>query len=309
GTGGEVLEVSGWSPSLLLSLVIENRKVKRDLGSYVEAEEDLKGTVFALAFEGMKHVKSEEGEMLSMPFLDVCKQILPVIVLYTFTIGVDLDLSCILEAKRRRQKELRREREAIKQKASVEKAEAKNFAKESMKLIQDERLELLELATSSKGQDSRLLGEVHIALLKLIIKDIKDVARTPSGGPETNQYTVANPESGHPCLKYFGFGPQLKKDKVKRFSLPEMDGVHRIFFLPPFLIVIVGKFKSMLKTYKGALIDDVPCIFKVVFQCTLEGRVSVTDMTGSELMPSKSDGSSKSRDSLFDLVNVLKHKI
>nr|GEW27328.1 hypothetical protein [Tanacetum cinerariifolium] len=51
---------------------------------------EMKGTVFALAFEGMKHVKSEEGEMLSMPFLDVCKQILHVI-------GVDLDLSCILE--------------------------------------------------------------------------------------------------------------------------------------------------------------------------------------------------------------------
>lgn len=37
------------------------------------------GTVFAPALEGMKHVKSEEGEMLSKPFLDVCKQILPVI--------------------------------------------------------------------------------------------------------------------------------------------------------------------------------------------------------------------------------------
>nr|GEU63465.1 3-ketoacyl-CoA thiolase 2, peroxisomal [Tanacetum cinerariifolium] len=57
--------------------------LERDLGSYGEAEKDLKeilmhemkGTVFALAFEGMKHVKSEEGEMLSMPFLDVCKQI------------------------------------------------------------------------------------------------------------------------------------------------------------------------------------------------------------------------------------------
>nr|GEV22194.1 homeobox-DDT domain protein RLT1-like isoform X1 [Tanacetum cinerariifolium] len=39
----------------------------------------MEGTVFALAFEGMKHVKSEEEEMLSMPFLDVCKHILPVI--------------------------------------------------------------------------------------------------------------------------------------------------------------------------------------------------------------------------------------
>nr|GEU60513.1 hypothetical protein [Tanacetum cinerariifolium] len=40
---------------------------------------EMEGTVFALAFEGMKHFKSEEGEMLSIPFLDVCKQILPVI--------------------------------------------------------------------------------------------------------------------------------------------------------------------------------------------------------------------------------------
>lgn len=39
----------------------------------------MEGTVFAPALEGMKHVKSEEGEMLAMPFLDVCKLILPVI--------------------------------------------------------------------------------------------------------------------------------------------------------------------------------------------------------------------------------------
>ncbi|KVH89511.1 DDT domain-containing protein [Cynara cardunculus var. scolymus] len=254
-----------------------------------------------------------------------------------------------LKAERRRQKEeLRREKEAIKLKAAIEKAAARKIAKESMELIEDERLELLELAASSKGlpsivsldyetlqnldsfrvrlkrpfsihpwidseenvgnllmvwrfcmtfadvlglwpftldefvqdlhdyrknlsfssvsfvrpnkcllsnQDSRLLGEVHIALLKLIIRDIEDVARTPSGGPGTNQYTVANPEGGHPqivegvnsdqnplaymwgfdirnwlkhlnpltwpeVLRQFalsaGFGPQLKKDKAKR---------------------------------------------------------------------------------------------
>ena len=44
------------------------------------------------------------------------------------------------------------------------------------------------------------MGEVHIALLKLIVRDIEDVARTPSGGPGTNQYTVANPEGGHPQI-------------------------------------------------------------------------------------------------------------
>ncbi|XP_021993543.1 glycolipid transfer protein 1 [Helianthus annuus] len=39
----------------------------------------MEGTVFTPALEGMKRVKSEEGEMLTKPFLDVCKQILPVI--------------------------------------------------------------------------------------------------------------------------------------------------------------------------------------------------------------------------------------
>uniref|UniRef100_A0A2N9HUR6 Glycolipid transfer protein domain-containing protein n=2 Tax=Fagus sylvatica TaxID=28930 RepID=A0A2N9HUR6_FAGSY len=39
----------------------------------------MEGTVFTPALEGMKHVKSEEGEILAMPFLEVCKQILPVI--------------------------------------------------------------------------------------------------------------------------------------------------------------------------------------------------------------------------------------
>ncbi|KAK4492463.1 hypothetical protein RD792_003272 [Penstemon davidsonii] len=39
----------------------------------------MEGTVFAPALEGMKHVKSENGVMLTKPFLDVCKQILPVI--------------------------------------------------------------------------------------------------------------------------------------------------------------------------------------------------------------------------------------
>lgn len=35
--------------------------------------------MFTASLEGMKHVKSEEGEMLTKPFLDVCKLILPVI--------------------------------------------------------------------------------------------------------------------------------------------------------------------------------------------------------------------------------------
>ncbi|KAM1720810.1 hypothetical protein ACFX12_022420 [Malus domestica] len=39
----------------------------------------MEGTVFAPALEGFKAVKSEQGEILTKPFLDVCKQILPVI--------------------------------------------------------------------------------------------------------------------------------------------------------------------------------------------------------------------------------------
>lgn len=45
-----------------------------------------------------------------------------------------------------------------------------------------------------------MLAEIHIALLKLIIKDIEEGARTPCGGSGTNQYTVANPEGGHPLI-------------------------------------------------------------------------------------------------------------
>ncbi|PWA72571.1 hypothetical protein CTI12_AA267730 [Artemisia annua] len=41
----------------------------------------------------------------------------------------------------------------------------------------------------------------------------------------------------------------------------------------------------------------------------LQGRVSVSDMIGSELMPSKAYGSSKSCDSSFDPVNFLKQEI
>ncbi|PHU16291.1 Glycolipid transfer protein 1 [Capsicum chinense] len=39
----------------------------------------MEGTVFTPALEGIKHVKSEEGVMLTKPFLDVCKHILPII--------------------------------------------------------------------------------------------------------------------------------------------------------------------------------------------------------------------------------------
>lgn len=54
----------------------------------------------------------------------------------------------------RQKEELRREREAAKQKAAMEKAALRRVAKESLELIEDERLELMELAASSKGLPS-----------------------------------------------------------------------------------------------------------------------------------------------------------
>jgi len=39
----------------------------------------MEGTVFTPCLEGMKHVKSDQGEMLTKPFLELCKTILPVI--------------------------------------------------------------------------------------------------------------------------------------------------------------------------------------------------------------------------------------
>ncbi|XP_039071224.1 glycolipid transfer protein 1-like [Hibiscus syriacus] len=39
----------------------------------------MEGSVFTPSLEGMKHIKSPEGEMLAKPFLEVCKMILPVI--------------------------------------------------------------------------------------------------------------------------------------------------------------------------------------------------------------------------------------
>ncbi|KAK8332218.1 hypothetical protein V6Z11_A10G127000 [Gossypium hirsutum] len=39
----------------------------------------MEGTVFTPSLEGMQHIRSPQGEMLTKPFLDVCKLILPVI--------------------------------------------------------------------------------------------------------------------------------------------------------------------------------------------------------------------------------------
>lgn len=56
--------------------------------------------------------------------------------------------------KRRQKEELRKEKEAERRKAALEKAVARRIAKESMELIEDEQLELMELAVASKGLSS-----------------------------------------------------------------------------------------------------------------------------------------------------------
>ncbi|CAN1844627.1 Homeobox-DDT domain protein RLT2 [Linum perenne] len=235
-----------------------------------------------------------------------------------------------LKAERMRQKEeMRREREVARQKAATERAHARRIAKESVELIEDEKLELMELAASNKGlpsllsldfeslqnldlfrgelstfppksvplrrpfavqpwsnseenignllmvwrfiitftdvlglwpftfdefvqafhdYDPRLLGEIHVALLKSIIKDIEDVGRPPVSGLGANQNSSGNPGGGHPrivegayawgfdirnwqrhlnpltwpeILRQFGlsagFGPRLKRRKIDHF--------------------------------------------------------------------------------------------
>ncbi|KAJ8532126.1 hypothetical protein K7X08_012049 [Anisodus acutangulus] len=233
-----------------------------------------------------------------------------------------------MKAERMRLKEeMRQEKEVARLKAANVRATARRIAKESTELIEDERLELMELAASKKGlpstlsldsetlqnletfrdmlnefpprsvclrkpfgvepwicseegvgnllmvwrflitfsdvlhlwpftldevvqafhdYDPRLLAEIHIALLKLIIKDIEDVARTPASAVGANPNSGANPGGGHPdivegayawgfdirswqshlnaltwpeILRQFalsaGFGPKLKKQSVE----------------------------------------------------------------------------------------------
>ncbi|KAJ6851845.1 homeobox-DDT domain protein RLT2 isoform X2 [Iris pallida] len=107
-------------------------------------------------------------------------------------------------------------------------------------------LTLDEFLQALHDYDSKLLGEIHVSLLKLIIKDIEDVARTPAIGLGANQNCAANPGGGHPhiverayrwgfdirswqrhlnfltwpeILRQFaisaGFGPQLKKRNME----------------------------------------------------------------------------------------------
>ncbi|GFP86443.1 hypothetical protein PHJA_000788100 [Phtheirospermum japonicum] len=189
--------------------------------------------------------------------------------------------------KMRLKEEMRREKEAARLKAANDRANARRVAKESTELIDDERLELMELAALSKGlpsvlaldtetlqdlnlfrdklpdfppesvllkrpfrvqpwtdseenvgnllmvwrfliafadvlglwpftldeltqalhdSDPRLLGEIHIALLRSIIKDIEDVARTPHTAMVANQSSAINPVGGHPHIVEGAYG-------------------------------------------------------------------------------------------------------
>uniref|UniRef100_A0A2P2JRC0 Uncharacterized protein MANES_13G141800 n=1 Tax=Rhizophora mucronata TaxID=61149 RepID=A0A2P2JRC0_RHIMU len=67
-----------------------------------------------------------------------------------------LQRESIRAEKMRQKEELRREKEAARQKAASERAVARRIAKESMELVEDERLELMEFAASSKGLPSVL---------------------------------------------------------------------------------------------------------------------------------------------------------
>ncbi|XP_017222566.1 homeobox-DDT domain protein RLT1 isoform X2 [Daucus carota subsp. sativus] len=214
----------------------------------------------------------------------------------------------LLKVERKKQmEEVRREREAAKQKITMERAALRRIAKESLELIEDERLELMELAASSRGlpsivaldyetlqnlesfrdqlctfppksvhlkkpfsikpwndsednignlfmvwrfcntfldvlglwpftldefiqalheYDSRLLAEIHIALLKLVVRDIEEGARTQCGGTGTNQYTAANPEGGHPQIVEgafkWGFDIRYWKKHLNPLTWPEI---------------------------------------------------------------------------------------
>jgi hypothetical protein len=62
-----------------------------------------------------------------------------------------------LQAEKQRQKEeIRKQKEAARQKAATERATARRIAREYMELMEDERLELMELAAQSKGLPSML---------------------------------------------------------------------------------------------------------------------------------------------------------
>ncbi|KAK4784544.1 hypothetical protein SAY86_018912 [Trapa natans] len=218
-----------------------------------------------------------------------------------------LQKESIRAEKMRQKEEVRRVKEAARVKAASERAIARRIAKESMELMEDARLELMEVAASRKGlpsiasldyetlqnldlfidslaafppksvplrrpfavqpwlhseenvanllmvwkflitfadvlhlwpftldefvqslhdYDARLLGEIHISLLKLIIKDIEDVSRTPSVSIGANQNGITNPGGGHPHIVEgaytWGFDIQSWQRHLNPLTWPEI---------------------------------------------------------------------------------------
>ena len=62
----------------------------------------------------------------------------------------------------RRKEELRREKEVARVKAAHERAAARRIAREYMELVEDERLELMELAASKNGLSSIMLLDSEV---------------------------------------------------------------------------------------------------------------------------------------------------
>jgi hypothetical protein len=62
----------------------------------------------------------------------------------------------VQEEKQRQKEQLRKEKEAARQKAANERAAARRIARDYMELVEDERLELMELAAQNKGLPSML---------------------------------------------------------------------------------------------------------------------------------------------------------
>lgn len=64
---------------------MESICVDLDFEEFAEMAE----TVFTHCLEGIKYVKSEEGDLMTKPFLDVCKLILPILGSFIFLMNYD----------------------------------------------------------------------------------------------------------------------------------------------------------------------------------------------------------------------------
>ncbi|GAB2285385.1 hypothetical protein Dimus_019840 [Dionaea muscipula] len=83
-----------------------------------------------------------------------------------------------------------------------------------------------EFVQAFHDYEPRLMGEIHIALLKLIVKDIEDVARILLVGPRGNHNSAANPGGGHPRLVEgayaWGFDIRSWQDHLSPITWPEI---------------------------------------------------------------------------------------